>query len=167
MTVYKFRQGSRFSGDAGPVVDELERIRSEEGALRPESVLAAAEDEASALHPHFEWDDSAAAREYRLETARRLIRAVVTPAAAKGDEPLAKYVYTDREYVPIATIAADPGRYMQALSAAQRDLDAAHRRVNDLLAAAKVAKSPKGDVARIMLAVEALKTANDAIQALH
>ena len=167
MSVYKFRSGSRFSGDADAVVVEMERIRSETGALQPEAVLVAAEDEGSALHPHFEWDDTAAAREYRLETARRLIRAVVTPAATKGDEPLAKYVYTDRDYVPIATIAADPGRYLQALAAARRDLESAQRRVNDLLTAAKAGKSKKDDVARIMLAVQALQTANDAIQALH
>lgn len=166
MTTYKFRSGSRFHGDADAVVVELERIRSEVGALQPEVVLASAEDEASALHQHFDWDDAHAAHEYRLETARRLIRAVVT-SVGKGEEPVSKYVYTERDYVPLATIAADPGRYLQALSAARRDLESAQRRVNDLVTAAKVAKAPKGDVARIMLAVQALQTANEAIAALH
>jgi hypothetical protein len=166
MTTYTFRPGSRFSGDADAVVVELEEIRSKTGTLQPEAVLDAAVDDASVLHRHFEWDDEAAAHEYRLETARKLIRAVVVKRAP-GSEPEARYVYTERDYVPMAEVVADPGRYLLALSAARRDLESSQRRVNDLLSAAKVAKASKGDVARIMLAVQALQTANEAIQAVH
>lgn len=166
MTVYKFREGSRFSGDANAVVQELEAIRAEAGAISAEAVLGRAQDESSPLHPHFEWDDEQAAHEYRLMTARRLIRAVVV-AGKTGEEPVAKYVYTEREYVPIAEIVADPGRYLQALAAARKDLESAQRRVNDLLTAAKTTRAKKGDVASIMLAIQALETANHAIQSLH
>jgi hypothetical protein len=166
MTVYRFRQGSRFSGDAAEVVAELDDIRRTMGVLQPEAVVERAEDDASPLHRHFEWDDAAAAHLHRLQTARMLIRAIVTQGP-KGSEPQARYVYTDRDYGQIMEVVADPGRYLQALGAARRDLEAAQRRMAELLNAAKAHKTPKGDVARIMLAVQALQTANDALHAIQ
>ena len=47
-----------------------------EGRLTAGNVVEKARDEASPLHSHFEWDDSAAAEEHRKEQARRLIRSV-------------------------------------------------------------------------------------------
>ena len=165
MTIYRFKEGSRFRGDAEGVVRALERIRSKHGALQPETVVEEASSD-EALHPYFQWDDAAAAHEYRLETARRLIRAIVIDEG-KGEDNQRKYVYTEQDYVPLIGITADPGRYMQALAAARRDLEAAQRRVDDLLNAAKTTKGKKADVASIMLAVQALQTANEAIHALH
>jgi hypothetical protein len=166
VSAYQFKAGSRFRGDADAVVGELERIRSATGSIRAETVLESAAGEASPLHVYFEWDDARAAHEQRLETARRLIRAVVS-AVPPGTDEVSKYVYTEREYVPLATIAADPGRYLQALAAARRDLESAERRVADLLNAAKVeGRSRKGDVARIMLAAQALQTAHEALRPL-
>lgn len=45
-----------------------------EGRLTAEDVVAAAEDPASPLHQHFNWDDQAAANLHRQEQARALIR---------------------------------------------------------------------------------------------
>ncbi len=44
------------------------------GKLRPQAVVDAAKDEDSPLHNAFCWDDAEAARLYRLDQARRLIR---------------------------------------------------------------------------------------------
>lgn len=44
------------------------------GVLKVEDVLAEAKDENSILHKHFEWDDSAAAEQYRKQQARALIQ---------------------------------------------------------------------------------------------
>ena len=44
--------------------------------LLPEDVVAAAADPKHVLHDYFEWDDSEAARLYRLDQARALIREV-------------------------------------------------------------------------------------------
>ena len=38
-TVYQFREGSRFRGDAAAVAAELERIRSEQGTLKSEAIV--------------------------------------------------------------------------------------------------------------------------------
>lgn len=168
MTIYKYAPGSRFGGDPAEVVAEFERIRAEHGALQPEVIVEEGAAEDNPLHlPQFLWDDDdQAAREFRLEVARRLIRAIVIDEG-KGDDNQRKYVYTERDYVPLAGITAEPGRYMQALASARRDLEAAQRRVDDLLYAAKATKGRKTDVASIMLAVQALQTANEAIHALH
>lgn len=44
--------------------------------LRPEDVIKDAKRKTSPLHAYFEWDDSKAAHQYRLNQARQLIREV-------------------------------------------------------------------------------------------
>lgn len=57
----------------------MEQIRSQnaDGLLVAEEVITFAEDENTALHGRFEWDDEAAGHQYRLIQARNLIRVVV------------------------------------------------------------------------------------------
>jgi len=82
------------------VTQELEEIRSRYGGiLRAEDVVEFARDETTCLHSHFEWDDTEAAEQYRLEQARRVIRLRVTVAKNLGsDRPVPMYVSltTDR-----------------------------------------------------------------------
>lgn len=53
---------------------ELESLMEEaEGLLTTDMVIDAAADPTSALHKHFEWDDSEAAAAYRKQQARALI----------------------------------------------------------------------------------------------
>ena len=60
------------------VFNELEQIRKSTGGfLRPVDIVSYARDENSALHSHFEWNDSDAAEAYRLAQARALIRIAV------------------------------------------------------------------------------------------
>lgn len=46
------------------------------GTITPDQVVEAAQDDGSPLHAYFQWDDGAAAREYRRDQARELIRSV-------------------------------------------------------------------------------------------
>jgi hypothetical protein len=56
------------------VLNEIEQIRRQgKGVLYPESVVMFAENEKTALHTHFEWDDSAAGHQWRLQQSRQLI----------------------------------------------------------------------------------------------
>jgi len=67
-----------------PTPNSAEMVRAEllalsdrhEGRLEPESVVDAARDPASVLHGMFTWDDTDAARRYRLLQAATLIRRV-------------------------------------------------------------------------------------------
>jgi hypothetical protein len=94
---------------------EVQRIAARDGKLTAESVLDAAVDPASPLHDRFEWDDGAAAHGYRLDQARRLIRAVVTVVEAPKSEPVTAraFVVAERgsgEYVRIGEARSDPDR---------------------------------------------------------
>jgi len=57
-------------------VQELKALESRAGKLTPEQVVNAAENESSALHSCFTWDDSEAAARWRLDEARTIIRSV-------------------------------------------------------------------------------------------
>lgn len=58
------------------------------GVLKPQVVVKAAEPEKSPLHHWFQWDDSKAAHEYRLEQARRLIQVSVTMMERPNSDPV-------------------------------------------------------------------------------
>lgn len=65
------------------ITAELQALYDRDGTLTPEQVVAEASAPDSPLHGYFEWDDSEAARRYRLVQARGLIircRATVTVA---------------------------------------------------------------------------------------
>lgn len=78
---------------------ELEAIRSKSGGvLKPETVVEFARNPKTALHSWFTWDDSDAAREYRLWQARQVIRVCVTIQENEKEPPVRTYVslYEDR-----------------------------------------------------------------------
>lgn len=84
--VYQFKPGSRLKGDAAAVATHLEKIANKNaGDLRPEAVVEAARTKRSPLHEFFEWDDSTAAHEYRLDQARHLIRSIEVVTVDDGD----------------------------------------------------------------------------------
>lgn len=91
---YKFKIGSRLSGDAEAVHDGLEDVRgANNGQLDAKSVVDAARKKRSPLHRYFEWDDTAAAEKYRVEQAGHLIRSVVTIIEGEEDkDPIRAYV---------------------------------------------------------------------------
>lgn len=79
---FEFSEGARFqpgaSKDAKAVGEHLEVLRKQfKGELTPEDVLADARHNNSPLHSFFEWNDGAAAEQFRLQQARGLIRSVV------------------------------------------------------------------------------------------
>ena len=71
---------------------ELEAIRSRhKGMLKPSDVVKAARKKDSALHKRFCWDDTVAARRYRLWQARELI-AVAVERFSSDHSPVRVYV---------------------------------------------------------------------------
>jgi len=54
----------------------IRTLETSRGKLDPAQLIEAARDENSPLHSCFEWDDSAAAAQWRMEQARELIRRV-------------------------------------------------------------------------------------------
>lgn len=73
------------------IITELKRIAAEHrGQLKPSDVVAAARSQDSPLHSQFQWDDTAAAHQWRLEQARQLIRVTVEFVGPKDDQTLTR-----------------------------------------------------------------------------
>jgi hypothetical protein len=71
----------------------LTNLEKPDGRLLEEDVVADARNPASPLHPHFEWDNRAAAEAHRLQQARQLIRMVrVVVTVHRVDVTGPKYV---------------------------------------------------------------------------
>lgn len=92
---FAFKDGARFSkpllNKAQQVGEELARLENGSGGLTAARVIAAARKLASPLHPFFEWDNTKAAAEYRLEQARYVIRYVIIEDAPGHDAPVKSY----------------------------------------------------------------------------
>lgn len=58
------------------VIERLRALESGNGVITPDAVVSDAANPESPLHKYFEWDDTEAARKYRIEQARTLIRSV-------------------------------------------------------------------------------------------
>jgi hypothetical protein len=56
--------------------DAIRALAEKHGKITAELVLKSAEKKSSPLHSHFDWDDSSAARRYRLVQAGELIRRI-------------------------------------------------------------------------------------------
>lgn len=69
--VYQWKNGTRIKADAEKVGVELEKIK---GDKTPEMVVEAARNSKLELHKCFQWDDTEAAKSYRLEQARYILR---------------------------------------------------------------------------------------------
>jgi len=105
---YRRKPGARVSQDAIEAAGKsLPGIRKKHGRLTAEIVLKEASAQTHPLHGYFEWDDTAAAHQYRLEQARLLLRSVLIVDSTLARKPLRAYVAFDEpdhmaDYVPMA-----------------------------------------------------------------
>lgn len=105
------------------VREELLRLQTEEGSLRPDDVVYAARDPDSILHTLFEWDDTLAAEKYRKNQARRLIRDVyVEHVVGQRIIPTRAFVHNETagrepEYQSIQVVKDDRDKVRQTLLA--------------------------------------------------
>lgn len=97
---FEFRDGARFQKgavqDPKAVGAHLEMLKKRaKGELTPQDVLDDAKGHNSPLHSFFEWDDTAAAQQHRLNQARGLIRSVVAiyTSATEPAKRMAAYVH--------------------------------------------------------------------------
>jgi hypothetical protein len=102
--VYQWKDGTRLKADAEKVGNEIEQIK---GPKTPEAVVKKARSERTELHKCFEWDDSAAAIQYRLEQARYVLRtiSIVREVEIPGSDTPRKVVV--RAYENVNTAKGD------------------------------------------------------------
>jgi hypothetical protein len=172
--VYSFRTGARVSGaEPEAIADELARIHEANGELTPGVTVEAARKKSSPLHGCFEWDDSAAAHEHRLQQARQLIRAVVVRYETDPADVPARSLYVHvpatgdagSRYEPLTVVAERPDLAALALAELRAKLAGAERAVDELLRASELANQPERATAarsvkkHLALAAEAVKRA--------
>jgi len=111
------------------IQNELEEVRQNaDGVLYPWDVVDFAKNPDTALHSHFEWDDTEAGHKYRIWQARQLIRAVVTVMPSNG-KTIEAYVSLKSDrceqggYRAIAEVLSDKEYYKQLLADALSDLE--------------------------------------------
>jgi hypothetical protein len=106
-----------------PAVDRLRTIYDRDGKLTAESVVDDARDPSSPLHARFDWDDTVAAFQWRLEQARCVIRAAVTVI---DEQPVRAFVHVRSvgSYTPVEVALAASDWREEVLAQFRRDADA-------------------------------------------
>lgn len=117
--------------------DAIRNLAKKHGSITAEIVLAEAKKKSSPLHDHFQWDDTAAANQYRLIQAAALIRRIkveytvsenntvrvrafhnVTDAPDQGEEQEKGF------FVPLETALSVESYRDQLLAQCKRDMQA-------------------------------------------
>lgn len=101
LTIDSVRWKARFPNagvDADKAYEAIETIRTKNGGTcSAEDVVSAAKARNNPLHKLFEWDDTAAAREYRLQQARAVLRAIEVVYKERPEEPTRAFEVVVRE----------------------------------------------------------------------
>lgn len=83
---YKARVGAKFNNnDAQIIGEELAKLGNKK-SLTPDKIVNSAKSKSSPLHKHFEWDDTEAAKEFRLHQARDMVSHIVEIVIIDGEE---------------------------------------------------------------------------------
>lgn len=137
---YAWKPGARVRLDADKAGREMEAVRRENnGALTPDALLARARSANSATHDHFEWDDTKAAHQHRLDQAGDLIRAITIDVSTSNIEPakpIRAFISVERDgersYTSTLTALSDADLRRQVIAKAWADLEQWRQRHADL-----------------------------------
>jgi hypothetical protein len=151
---YAWAAGSRVAVDPGVAAAEMQRIRQEHGMVTPELVVKAAKPEDAPRHAAFEWNDDVAARAWREEQAKYILRSLVVVYRRSSDAalmPPVRYLVnvrqtaddpsfdraTDalvepRSYHPILSVMSEADHRRRLLRQAWRDLQTWRTRYREL-----------------------------------
>lgn len=127
---YYAAKGSRLKDEDARAIGQF--IDDEcDGRISADEFVERARAESSPLHPYLEWDDSAAAHEYRLEQARWIMRSIVIyEPDAPGEKVRAFHNVTLRDpivteaYVSHEIVWQNPELIDQVVAQAYRELRA-------------------------------------------
>lgn len=135
MSIYRWKAGSRMSGDPqkiGAICERLDR----KGNLTPKALVDEGRKPKSPLHGCFEWDDTVAAEKYREVQAGYIIRSI--EVEVKGiAEPTRAFVSVTSEgggktYMGVEVAMAHEETRDDVLSAALSELRAFERKYAQL-----------------------------------
>lgn len=129
-----FKIESLYKGiDPYKVYDEIQSLGEN---VKPEMIVAAAQDSNSELHKCFEWDDTEAARKYRIIQAGNLVRNLVIVESKEKSEPQQiRVMYTSQDggYKQTTLILQQPDEYETLKNRAMAELRAIKNKYNMIL----------------------------------
>ena len=127
---YRIKNGAHIKSEKAQLYgEELARIaKANKNRLEAKMVVEEATKKSSVFHDYFEWDDSVAGKEYRLDQARCLIRSIKI-IIKHGDEEIEVKQFINirvqngedepaRKYIPSEIIAKDKVLREQAIKEA-------------------------------------------------
>jgi hypothetical protein len=126
------------------------KAMADSGALTASRLVAEAQALDHPLHPRFQWDDTAAAHEFRLMQARQMIVSVVVrPDGAKRAIPVFIHVPArtgEGEYVLTEFVVSRPDQWQLAREEALRYLKGAEENVAGMAEAMRLhgKRAPRG-----------------------
>ena len=118
---YAFRDHEGYPGlDPDRLAQELAAVRKKNGVLTPEATVEEARNKKSPLHPHFEWNDTTAAVEYRKQQARRMISSIYLVVEENPDWMIPanisiKGIGPRPSYFPVEEVMANPAMREETL----------------------------------------------------
>lgn len=139
------------------------------GHIKPSMLLDEAQNEDSSIHNLFEWDDTKAAHEYRLDQSRKMLRKVKIIYDGEPERliHIPKVIVKDEskegEYKPVTAIVKVQDDFARALSEAVGKLSSAQQAVHDL----EVAANGKEDREAIVVILKSLGVAKEAMSTLR
>lgn len=157
-TKYVFREDGILTikaadkADPQKIGEALEQIAAKAGGhLTPDAVVEAAKDRKHVLHRHFEWDDAAAAQQYRIDQARSLVRSIHVEAS-DTETGYARAFLSIREkdgtsYRTLSEVMESADLQSKVLAAAERDLLAFETRYRSLTDVCDLIRAAREQVA--------------------
>jgi hypothetical protein len=158
MAVYAWKTGARLTIDAQFAGERLEQLKTTHSTLTADIVVSDARNSDSPLHDGFEWDNTIAAEQYRLQQARYILRSVVVKdMPGHADEEIRAFVViknenSDNSYVPTQIALSDDEMRQKVLMQAHRDLEALERKYNDLSELAEILQNARNNVMQLVSA---------------
>ena len=121
---YFARAGSPFKkGEAQRYGERLDYLTSKNrGRITPEMVIEEAKLKSSVFHNYFEWDNTEAAEQYRIQQARNLINHIVEIVVIEGKQSKQRSFFSikngggNKAYVTIKTAVTKPNYRVQLLN---------------------------------------------------
>lgn len=155
MKEYSYKNGARIAiaVDAQVFGETLDKLQARDGKVTPEALLKEAMPKRSPIHNVFNWDDTEAARQWRLWQARASIREVCVKVLEVPEHPpIRAYVHTEHSYQPIEVVAEHIDLYAEAVGEMKGKIKMLGRSISELEV---VARSKMPDKIKSIVALQA------------
>lgn len=141
--------------DAEWLAKQVRAIKGRRATVSPEDIVEASRPKDAPLHDRFTWDDTEAARSWRLEEARKILRVAVTIIEHEQERVRVRaFVSLPSDRGPkqpfrtMEDVLSDPERRGEMLERARSEMDSWVRRYGTLTEAADIMKRALAGVRR-------------------